>query len=330
MLDLNKHSKLEYTAKLRFLAAEDNNYSAWAKEAFNEKQDFRLHFCSGPFGDCRVKSRSKAIGFSHTDNWRLVSYRAVMRSPWASAAALEDLSVIVSRWLRDYGNRGPDNPEGELPSGGEMAEELPPEEEVRGEPKESKRRRRMASPPHELPRVDPGEDLLGDREHRVAQEAGRQAMVAMRGRSPQLLPGVAKGAGGEAAARLAQKGQVDPRKAAAPKPAASSAKVKLIPAEDRGNEPWMDDVSVLDGLGGDLQPEDSGQETGRKRKREASPGRGSTEGKRPHPGGDRSRGDFFVVNKKKVKEKKTEEGQGQKTQEKNYVIKLVKEWWRRE
>ena len=120
VLEIFKHSKSEYTVKIRFLASEDADVAAWGREVFNEKQDCRLHFCNGKAEDCRVKSRSKSIDFAHTDSWRICSYRAVMRSPWAGPAALEDLSIMVSRWLREHGGRAVEEP----PPAPEEVEEL--------------------------------------------------------------------------------------------------------------------------------------------------------------------------------------------------------------
>lgn len=90
-------------------------------------------------------------------------------------------------------------------------------------------------------------------------------MLAMRGGSPQLLPGVEKPA--SKVERLEKGG--DPRKIAAPKPATS--KVSLVPAGERGKEPWMDDVSMQDGVGGDQAAMQGGLDKPRKRKRDPSP-----------------------------------------------------------
>lgn len=297
ILDLHKQSKLEYTAKLKFLAAEDSDYAAWARESFNEKQDCRLHFCSGPMGDCRVKSRSKSVGLSHTDSWRLCSYRSVIRSPWASAAILEDLSVMVSRWLRDNGERVVERAGDELPhpldgegDGVRLDEEFE-------EPRESRKARKRDSPPPEVPRDEREADRRDEREHQMAQDAGRKAMVALRGRSPQLMPGVA-GASGESLDRRGGRRVDDP-----PKPAAVSPKVTLVAAEGRGREPWMDDVSVQDGQGGHPSAEQPRAEEARKRKRESSRRREAPEDRRPAPGGDVGRGDFLGGDKKAKEEK---------------------------
>ena len=99
-----------------------------------------------------------------------------MRSPWASAAVLEDLSVIVGRWLRDHGQRELENPADLPPPGGELEDELGLHDEAPEEPREKKRRKREVSPPPELPRAEPAGEQEDDLEHKRAQEAGRKAM----------------------------------------------------------------------------------------------------------------------------------------------------------
>ena len=299
ILDLNKHAKLEYTAKIRFLAAEDPDYSSWAREGFNEKQDCRPHFCNGIAQDCKVKSRSKSISFAHADSWRLCSYRSVMRSPWAGAAALEDLSVMVSRWIRDYGERGlvetaPPSPY--LGDGDELDDEMAQakarEEQMEQRELEEKGAR---SPPRR-------ERQKEARAERTALEAGRGAMLAMRGGSPQLIPG-------EGQDDKPEKGlkPEDPRRLAAPKPAAS--KVSLVPAGVRGKEPWMDDVSDLGGAGGDPKGEAREVERSRRRKRDFFCREKEKEKDRAPPVAlEAGRGGFFEGEKKKdVKKKRKKE-----------------------
>ena len=289
VLEIFKHTKSEFTLKIRFLASEDPDFAAWARETFNETQDCRLHLCGGLVDDCRVKSRSKTTKFAHTDSWRICSYRAVMRSPWAGAAALEDLSIMVSRWLRDHGIR-----EGAeaiaVPAGDEADFDLMLGE---GEPEPPGERGSEAarSPSRrDLPAQGAGRPTEG-KAHIDAQEGGRKAMQALRGASPQLLPGVV----GEARRVVRDEGrlpkELDPRKAAAPKPA---PKVNLVAAEVRGQEPWMDDVSVTEGVGGYGPGEDGEDRLDRKRKREASMPRDQiAKDKRQDYPGEPGRGGFF-------------------------------------
>ena len=132
------------------------------------------------------------------------------------------------------------------------------------------------------------------------------------------MPGGARGSVKETPTGVDHRGPNDPRKVAVPKPApAAGGKVKLVPAEERGKEPWMDDVSVLDGLGGDQHPDDSGQDEKRGRKREVSRGKISSGGKHLPPGGEGNRGDFFGGDKKKEKTRKRKKDKDRKRRRKS-------------
>ena len=66
VLEVMKTSKGEGLLKLWFVDSQDDQYRNWAREAFNERQDFLLHLCAGAAGDCKSKTKSKKIGWAHT------------------------------------------------------------------------------------------------------------------------------------------------------------------------------------------------------------------------------------------------------------------------
>ena len=217
-----------------------------------------------------------------------------MRSPWAGAAALEDLSIMVSRWLRDHGTRDRGGHRGDSPP--PFEEPLEPQEE---EPKGERGLAERVSPPRWS---EPRRDEVADGEalaERRARDAGRSAMLALRGSSPQLLPKPVRVDPGKEGPK--EHFQRDPRKLAAPK---AEASVKLIPAGGRGGEPWMDEVSVQGDVAGVPQPDDRDMDRPKKRRREASRDRHPVGTTRAESGGDLSRGGFFDGPKKKENRKK--------------------------
>ena len=300
VLEIFKHSKTEFTVKIRFLASEDADVAAWGREIFNEKQGCRLHFCSGKAEDCRVRSRSKSMDFAHTDSWRICSYRSVMRSPWAGPAALEDLSIMVSRWLREHGGSAAGGP----PAPAEEVEDFQDivVDEVPAEARDDRSLDGLPAPAEAEVPAPEAELSPGARAGAAAVEAGRKAMQALRGGSPQLLPGVAKDPKKGDPGGDRRGGARDPRRLAAPKPA---PRVSLVPATVRGQEPWMDDVSVQEGLSGYATGEDAEEKSTRKRKRGDSLERGqrAKEKKQEFPGVG-TRGDFFTAKDPPVSDKK--------------------------
>lgn len=270
VLEVMKTSKGEGLLKLWFVDSQDDQYRNWAREAFNERQDFLLHLCAGAAGDCKSKTKSKKIGWAHTDGWRLCSYRSASRIAWCGQGAIIEFRSMLERWLSQNGRMLKDRLAVRERKKNEAPEEAAPPEEPEFEDPDDKdpledgeggtdtggrsdedRRQRAEKGEHrpgaKKPREDdgprgfifrgPGEVPTAEGQSR---KDGRSAAEALKGKSPQLIREEGLGAPHHVG-RVVE----SPRRETRPRedrrhpkePEGERSWMKRIPAEERKVEP---------------------------------------------------------------------------------------------
>ena len=215
---------------VKFLAAKADDYRGWAEERFNEKRDFHLHLCRGKVKDCKGKPSSKALGWVHTDGWRLASYHSVCSLSWCREAAVDDLGHMVNRWI-DFNSDGlnlrlatGEPGDVRFPWGRNVVLNMEDPHEIRNP---------APSAPSRVPGDFKAAKTTGEEVAR-AKKLANEAALALRTGSPQVVreaPAKVEELSGEAVLRVAR--------------AKSKGPAGADKGHDRPREPsWMDEVSA--------------------------------------------------------------------------------------
>ena len=334
ILEVMRTSKGETLLKIWFLESQDDQYRNWAREAFNERQDFLLHLCATAASDCKSKTKSKKIGWAHTDGWRLCSYRSASRMGWCGQVAVQEFRAMLERWMSlheeslkrrrsERGREKADDPD-ELGLGDDRvsdpevgAAEHPLKDvaaddgersDKEDRPGEGRGARREGEPSRPRAEDDGPKGFLAGgasgalSEEALAKKAGRRAAEAMKGRSPQLIAAS--------------------HKASEPVRTKKDAGERKLAQRDRephhhrgrgGGEAWMEVIPGLDdkkeAAGGSAHGEKK-----RKRRREEEDSRSEDYPPKKEEPDRRGRGDFLV--KKPENEEKSGRRKRRKRKEK--------------
>ena len=240
-----KRSRGHTSLVIKFLAAKADDYHGWAEERFNEKRDCHLHLCRGKVSNCKGKPTSKALGWVHSDGWRLASYHSVCSLSWCRDAAVDDLGHMVNRWI-DFNSDGlnlrlatGESGEVRFPWGRNVVMTM---DDPQGKPLGPRGRPEVRAPAPSAPSRVPGDFKAAKApgvELTRAKKLANEAALALRTGSPQVVKDA------PAKADVGDEAELSGEAVLKEARAKSKGLVKGDKGHDRPRDPsWMDEISA--------------------------------------------------------------------------------------
>ena len=95
-----KNPRSQWSAKVRFVASDDNGFTDWGVLHFDDLQDFEVHFCKK--AGCTVKPGAKSYGYFHVGRMRVLPISEALKLQYGGSEVVS----VFSDYLQDHLNSG--------------------------------------------------------------------------------------------------------------------------------------------------------------------------------------------------------------------------------